>query len=363
MTEAEAKAGGTAPRAPAAAIHVAPSPHVVGGVLTSRRMMIDVLIGLAPVIGVAVYVFRLYAVVQLVTCVVSCLAAEAVFTAMRRRAIRLGDCSAVVTGVILALSLPGTAPWYVGVIGSFVAIGVGKVVFGGLGGNIFNPAMVGRAFVMIAFPALLAAGGYAAAESGLVPEGLQRLLRPVGAAGCVAAEPACRALDVVSQATPMDNFKMNGQVAPLGALIMGTTNGSPGEVSAWACLLGGLYLCIRRTASWEIPAGVVLAVAAIGGVVSLAGADGGWTAAHHLCGGALLFGAFFIATDPVTSPLTPKGKVIFGLGIGSLIMLIRTLSSFPEGVMFSVLVMNAVVPLINRWTVPRPVGGPVPKEQ
>lgn len=336
MTEAEAQADSTTPQAPAAVIHVSPSPHVVSSALTSRRMMIDVLIGLAPVIGVAVYVFRLYAVMQLVTCVVSCLAAEAVFTAMRRRAIRLGDCSAAVTGVILALSLPGTAPWYVGVIGSFAAVGLGKAVFGGLGGNIFNPAMVGRAFVMIAFPALLAAGGY------------------------IAAGPAWGALDVVGQATPMDTFKMRGEVASLESLILGATNGSPGEVSAWACLLGGLYLCIRRTASWEIPAGVIVAAGVIGSLMSLAGADGGWTAAHHLCGGAMLFGAFFIATDPVTSPLTPKGKVIFGVGIGSLVMLIRTLSSFPEGVMFSVLVMNAVVPLIDRWTVPRPVGGPVP---
>jgi len=121
-----------------------------------------------------------------------------------------------------------------------------------------------------------------------------------------------------------------------------------------------LYLCIRRTASWEIPLGVIGSAAVIGGIVNVMNTGAEWTVAHHLAGGALLFGAFFIATDPVTSPLTPKGKFIFGVGLGALVMLIRSLSGYPEGMMFSVLLMNALVPLINRWTIPKPVGGPVP---
>jgi electron transport complex protein RnfD len=282
----------------------------------------------------SVIVFRLYAVKHVAICVLSCLAAEAIFTAMRRRAPSIGDGSAVVTGVILALSLPGAAAWYVGLIGSFVAVGVGKIAFGGLGQNIFNPAMVGRAFVMVAFAGAMGAAGYQDAGSQVW---------------------------AITQATPMQAFKQEGVATPLWQLFLGNTNGSLGETSALACLLGGGYLCLRRTASWEIPAGVILAVAFFAGLGNLLHPEATWTALHHLLGGALLFGAFFVATDPVTSPLTPKGKGIFGLGIGSLVMLMRVYSGYPEGVMFAVLLMNALVPLINRCTIPRPLGGPVPK--
>jgi len=317
------------------AIHVAPGPHLTSTDLTTRRMMLDVLIALAPVVGVAIYVFRHYVLMQLGICIASCVAAEAVFTAMRRQRNSLGNLSAVVTGAILALSLPGTAPWFVGVIGSFVAVGLGKIVFGGLGTNLFNPAMVGRAFVMIAFPMALAAGGYVAANS---------------------------TVDAITRATPMDHVKLTGEAAPLWQLVVGAANGSLGETSAIACLIGGLYLCLRRTASWEIPLGMLGAAAVWGGLVNLIWWPQDWTVLHDLAGGAMLFGAFFIATDPVSSPLTPKGKLIFGAGIGTLVMLMRKLSGYPEGVMFSVLIMNSMVPLLNRWTIPRPVGGPGPQK-
>ncbi len=336
-------------------VHVAPSPHAYSSSLTTRKMMLDVLIALVPVVAISIYVFRMYAVTQLAICIASCVVAEAVFTKMRRRPLPLGDYSAVVTGAILALSLPGAAPWFIGVIGSFVAIALGKVVFGGVGANIFNPAMVGRAFVMIAFPAMLAAGvnGY--------------------------IDPQATVDVITTQATPMDAFKMKGEIAPLWNLFLGNTNGSLGETSALMCLIGGLYLCIRRTASWEIPLGVILAVF-VGAVIAepdnsttffMLLAQGefssvaqhcsqNWIFVHHLLGGALLFGAFFIATDPVSSPLTPKGKFIFGAILGAMVIIFRTLSGYPEGVMFAVLLANSVVPLINRWTIPRPVGGPVP---
>ncbi len=313
-------------------VSVSPAPHLTDRALTTRRMMLDVLIALAPVVGVSVYVFRWYAVLQLGICIVSCLVAEAIYTAMRRRPVTLGDLSAVVTGAILALSLPGTAPWYVGAIGSFAAVGIGKVVFGGLGQNIFNPAMVGRAFVMIAFPAALGASGYVLESS---------------------------AVEAITQATPLTAAKQLGQTTSLSALFLGTTNGSLGETSAIACLIGGLYLCIRGTGSWQIPAGIIITAGVLFGVADWVDPQD-WTMLHHLLGGALLFGAFFIATDPVSSPLTAKGKWIFAVGVGALVVLMRIFSGYPEGVMFSVLLMNAIVPLINRWTVPRPVGGPVP---
>jgi electron transport complex protein RnfD len=333
---------GSAPPGPV--IHVSPSPHVYDTRLTTRTMMLDVLIGLAPVVAMSLVVFRAYAAMHIGLCVGTCLLAELVFTAMRRRPVTIGDGSAAVTGLILALSLPAAAPWYVSVIGAVMAIGIGKVLFGGLGQNLFNPAMVGRAFVMLAFAGALGASGYV-----------------------VAKDAVWMGADAVTQATPLTLLKQGrfeefARVWGLGKLIVGNTNGSLGETSSWACLAGGLYLVIRRTASWQIPAGVLLAVAVIGGIIQVVTGTP-FTVAHHLLGGALLFGAFFIATDLVTSPLTPKGKFLFGLGVGALVMLIRRLSNYPEGVMFAVLVMNALVPLINRWTIPTPVGGPVPQKE
>ena len=336
-------------------LFVAPAPHLHTGTLTTRRMMIDVLIGLAPVAVASILVFRLWAVLQLAICIGAAVAAEVVFTLMRRRPLSIGDFSAVVTGAILAFSLPAVAPWYVGVIGAFVAISIGKVVFGGLGQNIFNPAMVGRAFVMIAFStALAAASGYQLAR----PEASAATTQ--AATQAVAAEAGGSILpipDVVTEATPLTAWKQNSETTKVWPLFLGTVNGSLGETSALACIIGGLYLVLRRTASWEIPLGVIGAAAAWAGVEMLVGRSD-WTVLHSLLAGSLLFGAFFIATDPVSSPLTPKGKLAFGIGLGLLVMVIRRFSSWPEGVMFAVLLMNSVVPLINRWTIPRPVGGP-----
>jgi len=331
-------------------IHVAPAPHIAEQAFTTRRMMADVVIGLVPVVAMAVAIFHWYAVVQVGLCILSCLAAEVLFTWMRRKPVSVTDGSAVVTGVILGLSLPWSAPWYIAVIGSTVAIGLGKAVFGGLGCNIFNPAMVGRAFIMLSFARELGASAYVVTQS---------------------------RLDIVTQATPLTIAKKfaadlaAGKVVAgdiqlqfesarqLWPLFLGQVNGSLGETSALAVLIGGTYLCLRRSASWEIPAGVVLSSFLLAGVGNWLGLTP-FTALHHLVGGSLLFGAFFIATDPVTSPLTPKGKFLFGLGVGCLVILIRLFSGYPEGVMFAVLLMNAVVPLLNRWTIPRPVGGPTP---
>lgn len=299
-------------------------------------MMRDVLIALIPCVLMAVYVFRSHAVFQIAVCVASCLASEAIFSLMRGKKIPLRDGSAAVTGVILALSLPWSAPWYVGVIGSFVAIGIGKIIYGGLGQNVFNPAMVGRAFVMINFPVALGASAYVSSGTGI---------------------------HIITQATPLTAAKLTAQVSGLWPLFLGTCNGSLGEVSALACLIGGLYLCFRRTASWEIPAGIFLSVIILGGVANMVSIHKQITVLHHLFSGALFFGAFFIATDPVTSPLTPLGKWIFGIGLGFFIMMIRLFSGYPEGVMFAVLLMNGCVPIINRYTIPVPVGGPVPEKK
>jgi len=190
--------------------------------------------------------------------------------------------------------------------------------------------MVGRAFVMISFAGSLAASGYVDVTGGV---------------------------DILSQATPLTAHKQSGIASQLAPLFWGYTNGSLGETSVPACLLGGLYLCIRRVASWEIPAGVMLASLVLGGIANISDLSAHWTVLHHVMGGALLFGAFFIATDPVTSPLAAKGKWIFGIGVGTLVMILRLFSGYPEGIMFAILLMNALTPLINRWTIPRPFGG------
>ena len=310
-------------------IHVAPSPHLSDQTFTTRRMMTDVIIALLPLVVMSVYVFRMYAVTQLVICIAACAAAEFVFVKMRSKSPTLGDFSAVVTGMIIALSLPGTAPWYVGVLASVVAIGIGKIIFGGLGMNIFNPAMVGRAFVMIAFASAMGASAYINADG---------------------------TIDAMSMATPLTAFKQSGVATSILDLFVGVTNGSLGETSSFACLLGGGYLLYRKTASWEIPAGILSTVIVLSALADLSGNCGGSFVLHQLFGGALLFGSFFIATDPVSSPVTPKGKWIFGMGTGALIMVIRLYSGYPEGVMFAVLLMNAMTPLINRWTIPKPTG-------
>ena len=316
-------------------LHVAPGPHLSSQSSTTRRMMLDVLLGLLPVMGMAVAVFRWYAVLQISLCVAGCLVAEALFAFWRGRRAPMADLSAAVTGVILGLSLPWSAPWYVGVVASFVAIGLGKAVFGGLGQNIFNPAMVGRAFVMISFASVMGATAY-------VRPGI--------------------AVEVLTRATPLTAAKeaAGTELPGLWMMFVGNTNGSLGETSALACLLGGAYLCWRRAASWEVPLSVLAGAATIAAVANLVNPETPLTVLHHLLGGALIFGAFFIATDPVTNPLTQRGKVVFGVGVGVLVVVIRLLSNYPEGVVFAILLMNAMVPLINRWMVPRPFGGPLP---
>ena len=163
-------------------------------------------------------------------------------------------------------------------------------------------------------------------------------------------------IDAMSMATPLTAFKQGGVTTAILDLFVGVTNGSLGETSAFACLLGGGYLLYRKTASWEIPVGILSAVVVISFLADMSGGFGGRFVMHQLFGAALLFGTFFIATDPVSSPVTPKGKWIFGMGTGSLIMVIRLFSGYPEGVMFAVLLMNAMTPLINRWTIPKPIG-------
>jgi electron transport complex protein RnfD len=322
----------TQPNAEAPTLHVAPGPHVVDDGATTRRMMLDVLVALLPVMAAALWIFRAHALLQVALAVASCLAAEALFGRWAGRDGSLDDLSAAVTGAILGLSLPWSAPWYVGVIAGFVAVGIGKTAFGGLGQNLFNPAMVGRAFVMVSFAGVMGGAAYTRAEA---------------------------ELPILTRATPLSAAKeAAGELPGLWPMLIGNTNGSLGETSVLACLLGGTYLCWRRAAAWQTPVAVLAGAALAAGVANLVDPETPLTVLHHLAGGALVFGAVFIATDPVTSPLTARGRWIFGCTLGLLVVFLRIFSNYPEGVVFAVLLMNAVVPLINRWTVPRPFGAP-----
>ena len=319
------------------ALSVASSPHFSRKANGTRSMMLDVIIALSPVIVASIWIFSWYAIVQVGLCVLTSLATESLWQKLSKKPVSVLDGSGAVTGIILGLSLPWSAPWYVPVIGSAVAIILGKMVFGGLGMNLFNPAMVGRAFIMLSFAGALGASAYVHPDAAMV---------------------------VLTQATPLSAAKSSATLSgfpDIWALFMGNRNGSLGETSALAILIGGVFLCVRRTASWQLPVGVILGCAATSGLFQILGLSN-LTILQHLLGGSLLFGAFFIATDPVTSPLTPKGKWIFAIGIGITVVFLRSFSSYPAGVMFAVLLMNAVVPLINRWTIPTPVGGPLPSK-
>jgi Na+-translocating ferredoxin:NAD+ oxidoreductase subunit D len=338
--------------ATAVSLQIAPSPHLADRRFSTRGMMIEVIVALMPATAVAIWVFGWFAITNIGLCILACLAIEAGLNWLARKPQSVGDYSAVLTGLILGLSLPWSSPWYVGVVGSLAAIGLGKAVFGGLGCNIFNPAMVGRAFVMLSFARELGASAYVVASSQLTvvteatPLSLAKQFAADLAAGRVTAGDAKLQIEAAES---------------YWALLVGQVNGSLGETSAIAVVLGGVYLLVRRVISWEIPVGILLVALTVVELSHLSNQTL-LEPMRHLIAGSLLFGAFFIATDPVTSPVTRWGRFIYGLGIGFFVVVIRVFSSYPEGLMFAVLLMNAAVPLLNRWTIPRPLGGPVPKK-
>lgn len=309
---------------------VAPSPHVHSAQST-RSIMRDVLIAMLPALAVSTWVYGLDVLKVSAVAVVSCVVIEYLIQKFLFR----GECtvsnlSAAVTGLLLAFNLPSSIPWWIVVIGSLVAIGVAKMTFGGLGRNPFNPALVGRVFLLIAYPVQMTSfpapvvGGYADALSGATP------------------------LAAIKAGVPVEDVD-------LLSMFSGTIPGSLGEIAAAALIVGGIYLLWRRVITWHIPVAVLGTMAVFAFFVALA--DGGGArlyqlpAFHVLAGGALL-GAIFMATDYVTSPMTHKGMIIYGIGIGAVTMIIRLWGAYPEGMSFAILLMNAVTPLINKYVKP-----------
>lgn len=257
----------------------------------------------------------------------------------------LRDGSAAITGLLLGLTLPAGFPLWMAFLGGMVAIGIGKLVFGGLGQNVFNPALVGRAFLQAAFPTAITT--WPRPGQGWSTVYASNLVRPLQSAAGV---------DLVTAATPLGQMKFEHASTPTDALFLGTTGGSLGETSALLIVLGGAWLAYRRYLDWRIPSSILLTVAGFSGLLYAVDAARFPSPAFMLLSGGLMLGAVYMATDMVTSPVTHRGAWIFGIGIGLLVVVIRVWGGLPEGVMYAILLMNAFVPAINRATLPRVFG-------
>jgi electron transport complex protein RnfD len=341
-------------------IRVTPSPHISAGYPT-RRVMADVIIGLCFPLAAAAYYYRWYALTLTGTCVITCVLTEYLCNLLRRKAKpaeSLTDLSAIVTAMILAFSVPPALPLWAAVIGSAFAIAIGKMAFGGLGSNIFNPAMAGRAFLTASFGVLM--------TTWTVPATINPIMPTIGTEQAkTAAVGQGPSVVAITQATPLAHSK-NAIKSKTGAKILnqqikaaffGGVGGCLGETSALALLIGGAYLLIRKTITIHTPAAVLLGAFVFASITWLINPDAYISPLMHIVSGGLLIGAFFIATDPVTAPLTTKGMWIFGIGVGAITMLIRIVGEYPEGVMYSILLMNAVTPLIDRFCRLKPAGG------
>jgi len=333
-------------------IRVSCSPHISER-LSTRSVMIDVIIALAPAMAVAAYFYRRYALMLIPVCVISCVLTEWLCNLIRKRPNSLGDFSAVVTGIILAFSLPPTLPIWAAAGGSAFSIAIGKMVFGGLGSNVFNPAMVGRAFMMASLGTMMTTWTVPASVDPNMSRIRQDNFIMDAVYGTTQATPLAWSKMAIKDRLGAEYYSEK----QLTAAALGEVGGSLGVTCAIAILIGGAYMVIRKTIGIHIPLAVIASAFVFSGIAFLINADAYVPPMFHLASGSLLFGAFFIATDPVTAPLTRKGMWLFGAGVGTLTMLIRIVGEYPEGVMFAVLLMNAVTPLIDRLCKRVPTGG------
>jgi len=313
---------------------VSSSPHIRAE-HTIASMMLEVVIALVPAAAAAVYFFGWRALIIMAVSVASSVAWEWVYNRIAKKPETIGDLSAVVTGLLLAFNLPVTIPVVIPIIGSFLAIVLVKQFFGGIGANFLNPALAARAILMVSWVGYMTGSAFGAAVRGVEM-----------VAATTSATTA--AVDAVTAATPL---AMAGNYTPL-QLFVGQCAGSIGEISKLALLIGGIYLIVRKIISWKVPVLMIATVFAAKWISSGSVDD----ALYAILSGGLFLGAFFMATDYATSPVTPGGKVVMGIGCGLLTFVIRELSPMPEGVSYAILIMNLAVPLIDRYTKPRVYG-------
>lgn len=316
------------------------SPHIKGPD-SVPRIMWSVAASLVPVVGAAIYWFGPSAALVVTAAMAACVLTERLFG----RGGSLSDGSAAITGILLGLTLPPSIPLWMAVVGGVVAIGLGKLVFGGLGQNVFNPALLGRAMLQAAFPGDLTTWP-AAVEHWWQLRG-DNLALPF-----MSADPAA----FVTGATPLGQMKFEHLPTETLDLFLGATSGSTGETAAIVILLGGAYLALKKYLNWRIPVSILLTVAALSQLAHAMSPDRYPGAVFMLFSGGLMLGAWYMATDMVTSPTTNGGCWIFGAGVGAMVVVIRFWGGLPEGVMYAILFMNALVPFINRATQPRVFG-------
>jgi Na+-translocating ferredoxin:NAD+ oxidoreductase subunit D len=323
---------------------VSPSPHIHTQ-QTTQRIMLDVILALTPALGISLYVFGLGALKVTLVAVISCVVFEYLIQKyLLKGTPTITDGSAILTGLLLAFNLPSNLPIGIIVFGSLIAIGVAKMSFGGLGKNPFNPALVGRVFLLISFLGPMTSW----------PEPITSRFQ----------------IDGVTSATPLaimdEGLKGGETVSAIMTRIpsyfeafIGFQGGSLGEISALALLLGFVYLLIRKVITWHIPVAVLGTVAVFTGILWKANPLNFADPMFHLLSGGAMLGAIYMATDYVTSPMHKKGMIVFGVGIGVITVLIRVFGSFPEGISFAILIMNAFVPLINKYLKPKRFGAKI----
>ena len=314
-------------------LYVSPSPHIHGGDSISKNMY-GVLIALIPAFLVSLYCFGLGALIVTATSVLACVIFEYLIQRfLMKKEPTLCDGSAILTGVLLAFNVPSNLPIWIILIGALAAIGIGKMSFGGLGNNIFNPALVGRVFLLISFPAQM--------TTWPVPDVFPMTYT-----------------DAETGATILSSFHEGG--APLPAMVdmlIGRIGGSLGEVSAIALLLGFAFMLWKKIITWHIPVSILATVFVFTGILYLVNPTVYVNPFIHLLSGGLLLGSIFMATDYVTSPMSKNGMIVYGIGIGLLTAVIRIFGSYPEGMSFAILIMNAFTPLINSYIKPKHFGG------
>ncbi|MDH5491612.1 MAG: RnfABCDGE type electron transport complex subunit D [Myxococcales bacterium] len=318
---------------------------------STRKIMRDVAIALLPVVAASIWFFGVGALLTLAACSLGALGTEWLL-GERRGLGSLADYTAILTGVMLALTLPPALPLWMGVLGGAVSIALGKAIWGGMGRNLFNPALVGRAFLQASFPTAI--------TTFTAPvESFWQLDSALFAPPLMRAE-----IDAITQASPLGAAKFEGVYANLEPLLLGNTSGSLGETAGLVIVGAGLWLGLRRVFDWRLPISTLLSVGLLSGGLYLLAQGGLIDPAGYypsplfmIGSGGLLFAVVFMVTDPVTTPLTPKGAWVFGIGVGLLVVLIRLFGGLPEGVMYAILLMNALVPLIERKLQPRLFGG------
>ena len=308
---------------------VSGTPHVRSKE-SIQSIMRDVIIALVPATAAGIYYFGMNALVLVIAAIVSAVAFEALCQKVMKKPVTVSDLSAVVTGLLLAMNLPAAAPVWVAIVGSAFAIIFGKQLFGGLGQNFINPALAGRAFLLASYPTEMTTWS--------VPNGLE-------------------VADAATYATPLAQLKAGALDANLVDLMLGKCGGTIGETCAIALIIGGVYLLYKHVISWKIP---VIYIATVAILFAVVGRQGVRMPLQEIMAGGVMLGGIFMATDYASSPVTPKGQIIFAVGAGLITYLIRTFGGYPEGVSYSILIMNCAVPLIERFTEPT-IFGALPK--